>query len=68
MSTPPDYTFPSPIGGVPFELDFAPSVLFATLYGILSVIAFYRMAHPATRTLCLLGTTSFVVERCALFL
>lgn len=59
----PQYTFPAPIGGVPFDLDFAPSILFAVLYGSVSLLAIYRMAHPSTRTLCTLGSFLYVTER-----
>ena len=65
MSESPGFTFPAPIGGVPFDIDFAPSILFAVLYGLLAVLAVHRMLHPATRTLCILGVLSFVGERCA---
>lgn len=57
--------FPSPIGGVPSSIDYAPSVLFACLYGVLVLAGLYRMGHPATRTMVSIGTFIFVVERYA---
>lgn len=59
--------FPSPIGGVPSSIDYAPSVLFACLYGVLVLAGLYRMGHPATRTMVSIGTFIFVVERVAAF-
>ncbi|EKM54334.1 uncharacterized protein PHACADRAFT_258120 [Phanerochaete carnosa HHB-10118-sp] len=61
MST--DISFPAPVGGVPFERDFGPSVLFATLYAILVIAGIYRFARTTTRTLVRLGTFAFAVER-----
>ncbi|CAL1707061.1 unnamed protein product [Somion occarium] len=55
--------FPSPIGGVPFSLDFAPSIIFAILYGMLIPLALYRWISKSSRTLTLFGTTTFAIER-----
>lgn len=57
--------FPSPIGGVPLDADFAPSVLFACLYAILVFVGVYRFARSSTRTFVMLSAFAFVVERCA---
>lgn len=59
----PGVTFPSPVGGVPLDLDFVPSVLFASLYSIVTLAGLYHLIRPATRTLVVVGTFSFVVER-----
>ncbi len=57
------HTFPAPIGGVPFNQDFAPSILFAFLYAIITIIAFYRLARSSSRCLMFIGTLAFVFER-----
>lgn len=57
------FRFPSPIGGVPFSLDFAPSIIFAILYGMLIPLALYRWISKSSRTLTLFGTTTFAIER-----
>ena len=56
-------SFPAPIGGVPFERDFGPSVFFACVYVVLAFGGAYRLAKSATRTVLIIGTFAFVVER-----
>ena len=58
--------FPSPVGGVPIDADFAPSVMFSSLYTILIAVAIYRLSHPSTRTMVSIGTLIFIIERYAL--
>lgn len=53
--------FPSPVGGVLFPGDFAPSILFAVLYGMLLPMALYRMLHK--KLLLLIGSLTFTIER-----
>jgi len=55
--------FPTPVGGAPFELDFAPSILFAVLYGLTCFTGIYRFAQPATRTFCTFGSLVLTTER-----
>ena len=59
-----DVSFPSPVGGVPFERDFGPSIFFACVYALLVFVAIYRFARSASRTVVMIGTFAFVVERC----
>ncbi|EGO00252.1 hypothetical protein SERLA73DRAFT_52742 [Serpula lacrymans var. lacrymans S7.3] len=59
--------FPSPVGGVPFPSDFAPSVLFAVLYGLLVPVMAYRVANKKSRTFLLVGSITFSIERIVLF-
>ena len=61
------YTFPAPVGGVPFDVDFGPSLLFVVLYTLLFFLACYRMVMPASRIYCIPGTLVFVIERRAIF-
>lgn len=56
-------TFPAPIGGVPFEEDFAPSIVFACVYAILVFVGLFRVARRTTRTLLILGPLAFSIER-----
>ncbi|KAH9924984.1 uncharacterized protein BXZ73DRAFT_103361 [Epithele typhae] len=63
MSSNSTHQFPSPIGGIPIPIDFAPSVLFSALFACLSVILVWRMAHPRSRTFVLQGTLIFTIER-----
>ncbi|KAK7692652.1 hypothetical protein QCA50_004285 [Cerrena zonata] len=56
------FTFPSPIGGTPFAIDFAPSILFAVLYGLVIPIGIYRLTMPKSRTVLSSGTIGFTVE------
>ena len=60
--------FPTPIGGIPLSVDFAPSVFFAVLYGILSPLVLFRMLDRRSRTVLLIGTAAFAIERSALLL
>ncbi|GJE94931.1 hypothetical protein PsYK624_111070 [Phanerochaete sordida] len=61
MSSP--FEFPSPIGGVPFDSDFGPSVLFAALYAVVCLVGFWRAAFKSTRTLLVITTLIFTIER-----
>ncbi|KAM5543027.1 hypothetical protein V8D89_003411 [Ganoderma adspersum] len=63
MSSNSTHEFPSPVGGVPYPLDFAPSILFAVLYGLMLPVVVYRMVHPRSRNGVLIGTTVFSIER-----
>ncbi|KAI0081886.1 hypothetical protein K474DRAFT_1671445 [Panus rudis PR-1116 ss-1] len=64
MSSPESkFTFPSPIGGAPSHQDFAPSVLFSVLYGLLFPIMIYRLVRSSSRTFVLIKTKYFVIER-----
>lgn len=60
---PLEYRFPAPIGGVPFDLDFVPSIIFAAIYASISMFALYRMARPSTRNIYTLGSLIYVTER-----
>ncbi|KZT64833.1 hypothetical protein DAEQUDRAFT_769333 [Daedalea quercina L-15889] len=59
------FKFPSPIGGIPFPHDFTPALLFTVLYAISVPFAIYRMVNKRSRTLIILGTVIFTVERVA---
>ncbi|TCD60128.1 hypothetical protein EIP91_010690 [Steccherinum ochraceum] len=62
-----NFTFPSPIGGVPFSSDYAPSVLFAILYALLVPAIIWRLVSPRSRNFVLIGTIAFAVERVVIF-
>ncbi|KAH9916202.1 uncharacterized protein B0H18DRAFT_1124341 [Fomitopsis serialis] len=62
-----DHKFPSPIGGIPFPHDFAPALFFTILYAITAPVGIYRMVNKRSRTLMILGTVIFSVERIADF-
>ena len=55
--------FPAPIGGTVLPDDFAPSVLFAVLYAILVPLMLHRVLGRRSRSLLLIGTIAFSVER-----
>ena len=57
------FRFPSPIGGVPFDHDFVPSIIFAVAYAVVVVGAFYRLAKSASRTVVTFATLAFAIER-----
>ena len=57
------HEFPAPVGGVPFPIDFAPSILFAILYGLMVPVVVFRMVHPRSRNGVLICTTVFSIER-----
>ncbi|PPQ99763.1 hypothetical protein CVT24_009666 [Panaeolus cyanescens] len=62
------HPFPAPIGGTPLpDVDFAPSILFAILYALLIPLMVYRAFHRRSRTILLLGTIAFAVERIVIF-
>ncbi|KAH6914499.1 hypothetical protein BKA70DRAFT_1369758 [Coprinopsis sp. MPI-PUGE-AT-0042] len=60
-------TFPSPVGGVGFPSDFAPSIIFAVLYGLLLPLLVYRFWDRRSRTYLISGTVLFTVERIVSF-
>ena len=64
MSSNSTHEFPAPVGGVPYPLDFAPSILFAVLYGLMVPVVVFRMIHPRSRNGVLIGTMFFSIERC----
>jgi hypothetical protein len=55
--------FPSPIGGVAFPSDFAPSIIFAVMYGLLLPLMGYRIFNKKSRNLMLGGSLTFGIER-----
>ncbi|EKM54321.1 uncharacterized protein PHACADRAFT_210131 [Phanerochaete carnosa HHB-10118-sp] len=55
--------FPAPIGGVPFSRDFAPSILFACLYGLLAFLGIYRLARSTSRNVMVFSFLAFIIER-----
>ncbi|OSX62376.1 hypothetical protein POSPLADRAFT_1143658 [Postia placenta MAD-698-R-SB12] len=63
MSAPAGHFFPSPVGGAPFNFDFAPSVVLAVLYGTLAPLIIYRAASPKSRNVFLIGCVIFGLER-----
>lgn len=67
MSSPAGEVFPSPVGGAPLSVDFAPSVVFVVLYGLLAPLILYRAFSPASRTTLLIATASFALGRVADF-
>ncbi|KAI0793242.1 hypothetical protein C8Q75DRAFT_551460 [Abortiporus biennis] len=69
MSSPPDTTFkfPSPVGGAPFPIDYAPSIVFSVLYGLLVPVIVYRQAFKHSRNIVFIGTIAFVIVRIVLF-
>ena len=56
-------SFPAPIGGTVIPDDFAPSVLFTVLYASLVGLVFHRIFYRQTRSVVLMGTLVFSVER-----
>lgn len=58
--------FPSPVGGVPFPSDYAPSILFAVMYGLLLPLLAYRILDRKSRNTLLIGTALFSIERSVL--
>ncbi|KAI0753149.1 hypothetical protein C8Q80DRAFT_496442 [Daedaleopsis nitida] len=67
MSSNATREFPSPVGGVPFDIDLAPSVTFATLYGLLVPIALWRIVSQKSRTYVLIGTALLGLEHVVSF-
>ena len=65
MSSNATHEFPSPIGGVPYPIDFAPSILFSVLHGLLIPVFAWRMARSQTRTFVLIGAFIYAIERYA---
>jgi len=56
-------SFPAPVGGTVYPIDFAPSILFATLYGLLIPLMLYRMLQRRGRSTLLISTMAFSIER-----
>ncbi|KAF7976071.1 hypothetical protein HWV62_7624 [Athelia sp. TMB] len=58
--------FPSPVGGLPLpSSDFAPSVVFAILYGLLLPLLVHRVLDRRYRNTLLINTSTFAIERSA---
>ena len=55
--------FPAPVGGLVLPSDFAPSIIFAALYGLLLPLVVYRLTNRDSQTVLLIGRTIFTVER-----
>jgi hypothetical protein len=56
-------SFPTPIGGTPFEEDFAPSIFFGVLFALLVPLVAYRAFSKGSRNLLLINAAFFVIER-----
>ena len=54
---------PTPIGGVPSSIDYAPSCLFVALYAVLIPVAIYRLCRKSSRNLILIFTLGLLGER-----
>ncbi|KAI0687962.1 hypothetical protein C8T65DRAFT_127572 [Cerioporus squamosus] len=63
MTSSPTHEFASPIGGAPFPIDFAPSILFSVLHGLLVLVFAWRMTRSQTRHFVLIGALVFTTER-----
>lgn len=55
--------FPSPIGGVPFDRDFIPSIVFAALYAVAALGSFYRLMRSKSRTIATISAVTFAIEQ-----
>ncbi|EMD37499.1 hypothetical protein CERSUDRAFT_136100 [Gelatoporia subvermispora B] len=67
MSSSGTFEFPSPVGGIPLSIDFAPSIIFAILYAAVLPLFAYRMINKTSRTYVLIGCLFFCVERVVVF-
>ncbi|PCH41915.1 hypothetical protein WOLCODRAFT_49096, partial [Wolfiporia cocos MD-104 SS10] len=54
---------PSPIGGIPFAIDFAPSILFAVLHGLLAPAILNRWIRRKSRYTSLTGSMFLCLHR-----
>ena len=61
------HEFPAPVGGAPFPIDFAPSILFVGLYALLIPVIIWRALDRRSRTIALLGTACLAIERYAAY-
>lgn len=55
--------FPTPIGGTALPADFVPSIVFAILYGLMVPLLVYRLFERRSRTILIIGSFTFSVER-----
>lgn len=55
--------FPTPVGGLILPSEFAACIVFCVLYGLLLPLVAYRIFNRRTRTILLLGTILFAIER-----
>ncbi|KAF8902943.1 hypothetical protein CPB84DRAFT_1678411 [Gymnopilus junonius] len=59
---------PAPVGGTALPADFAPSIVFAILYALIAPFMIYRvLLKRRSRTLLLIGTVIFSIERVVVF-
>jgi len=59
--------FPSPIGGVSVDGDYAPSIAFATLHGLLLPIFVYRLTNKHSCNTLIVSSFLFSIERVITF-
>ncbi|RDX44851.1 hypothetical protein OH76DRAFT_1408642 [Lentinus brumalis] len=68
QALPPQLPFiPSPVGGTPSPIDYAPSCLFVALYALLVPLALYRIFARSSRNLIVVFTLGLIVERIVFF-
>ncbi|KAH7908424.1 hypothetical protein BJ138DRAFT_1012834 [Hygrophoropsis aurantiaca] len=61
------FAFPSPVGGVSLPSDFAPSVVFAVMYGLLMPIFIRRISNSESRAVLSISSIVSTTERIAIF-
>ena len=59
----PIFHFPSPVGGTPLPIDFAPSILFSVLFFLTLPVLIWRIVNPRTRTFVHVCTIAFSLEQ-----
>ncbi|KZW01307.1 hypothetical protein EXIGLDRAFT_603040 [Exidia glandulosa HHB12029] len=58
---------PTPVGGTPLHVDGVPSIIFAVAYGLLFPFILARMFRPGRRSILLVGTSVFAIERVVVY-
>ncbi|KAG8925242.1 hypothetical protein FRC02_009812 [Tulasnella sp. 418] len=69
MSSSDTLRIPAFVGGIPTKADFAPSILFCVLYGLLIIPILYRFFNQKSRVylFLLFGTIPFAIERIVVY-
>ncbi|TCD59785.1 hypothetical protein EIP91_011469 [Steccherinum ochraceum] len=55
------------MGGTPFPIDFAPSLVFTILHALLIPVAIWRFISPQSRNIPMITVTGFCIDRVVMF-
>jgi hypothetical protein len=60
-------SFPAPIGGLPLDGDFVPSIIIAFLFAVTVFAGFFQLVRKPSRSIAVISLLVFVIERWAYY-